>query len=233
MEPETLPAAPRAPRPTSQLLWRHPQRGRPRTQRSPDRHRSDERRRRLAWSGSLPGHLAGSLTVSDMAVLRVVADEHPHRKFCELCLDQIAARAGVCRKTAKRALQRSKGLGLITIKERPVRGRKNLPNLIKIKSPEWLAWLENRSKRQSPGTNNSLAHIPVGGHFVAPTYTSQETAGETSKGSPTEISDERRSSVGEAARSANVSLLRAAWSVPHFFRAVASWRPARNVEARR
>jgi hypothetical protein len=75
-EAETLPAAHRGPEPASQSLLRHLQHSRRHSQRSPDRQRSDERRRRLAWSGSLPGYLAGGFTISNMAVARVVADEH-------------------------------------------------------------------------------------------------------------------------------------------------------------
>lgn len=124
-EVETLPAAVRGSKPASQSSWRQLQRGQRRPQKSPNRQRSHERRRRLALSGSLPGCLAGEFTTSDAAVLHVVAREHLRRGMCELSLDEIAARAGVCRKTVKRALRRAQGLRLLTIQERPLKGRKS------------------------------------------------------------------------------------------------------------
>lgn len=127
-EIETVPAAIRdRQKLPDQERWRNLERGRRRPQRSPDRQRSYERRHRLAWSGPLPGFLAGRLTIGDMAVARIIADEHLRRRFCDLSLDEIAARAGVCRKTAKRAMQRLRGLALIAIEERPVKGRRVLP----------------------------------------------------------------------------------------------------------
>ena len=121
-EAETLPAAHRGPEPASQSLLRHMQRGRRHSQRSPDRQRSDERRRRLAWSGSLPGYLAERLTIrqnmEDVTQL-VKSTSIFDGNFCDLSIDEIAARAGVSRKTAKRALKRANSLGLITIEERP------------------------------------------------------------------------------------------------------------------
>jgi hypothetical protein len=159
---ETIPAASRNRPQPSQSRWRHVQRPR-RRQRSPDRQRSYERRHRLAWSGALPGFLAGRLTIGDMAVARIVADEYLRRKLCDVSLDEIAARAGVCRKTAKRALGRMRALGLITIEERPVNGHKSLTNVVKIVSREWLCWLEKRPRAQRATL--------IGGHLAAPTNT--------------------------------------------------------------
>lgn len=143
-EIETRPAAPRA----SNRLQRR--RGlslaRRRPQRSPDRQASYDRRHRLAWSGPLPGYLAARFTIADMAVLRIVADTHTAKGHCDASLDEIAARAGVCRKTAQRALRRAQDEMLIEIEERPVRGRKNLTNLVRIVSREWLSWLEKRPR---------------------------------------------------------------------------------------
>ena len=163
---ETLPASVRHSAPPPQSAWHHLQRGRRRTQRSPDRQRSYERRHRLAWSGPLPGFLAGRLTISDMAVARIIADEHLRRKFCDLPIDAIAARAGTCRKTAKRALSRFRGLGLVTIEERPIKGRKSLTNVVRVVSREWLCWLEKRP----PASRRS----DTGGHLAAPTNTNNK-----------------------------------------------------------
>jgi len=135
-----------------------------RLQRSPDRQRSYERRHRLAWSGPLPGFLAARLTVADTAVARIVADEHRSRKVCDLSIAEIAARAGVCRKTAKRALFRLRTEKLVSIEERPIKGRKNLTNVVRIVSREWLCWLEKKRALQRPAGG-------IGGHLVAPTVT--------------------------------------------------------------
>ncbi len=137
--------------------------GRP-DRRSPDRQRDYERRHRLAWSGPLPGFLAARLTVADMAVARIVADEHLARKHCDLSIYEIARRAGMCRKTAKRALCRLRTEKLISIEERPIKGRKNLTNIVRVVSREWLCWLEKRTARRP-------ASGFTGGHLVAPTDT--------------------------------------------------------------
>src|SRR5262249_62105804 len=75
-----------------------------RTQRSPDKQASGERRHRLAYSGVMPHHLAARLTPGDMAVMRVVADEYRRQGRCELARDEVAARAGVCPMTVRRAM---------------------------------------------------------------------------------------------------------------------------------
>jgi hypothetical protein len=146
---ETVPAAGRnRSQIPSQERWRQ-LRARRRRQRSPDRQRSYERRHRLAWSGPLPGFLAGRLTIGDMAVARIIVDEHQRRGFCDKSIDEIAASAGVCRKTAKRAMRRLRFERLISVEERPIRGRKSLTNLVRIISPEWKCWLEKRMTARS------------------------------------------------------------------------------------
>ena len=68
----TLPGVP-LPEPNLQRVGPLPNR---REQRSPDRQASYDRRHRLAYSGVMPPHLAARLTISDMAVMRIVADEY-------------------------------------------------------------------------------------------------------------------------------------------------------------
>ena len=166
-------------------------------------------------------------------VARVVVDEHLRRKFCDLSIDEIAARAGVSRKTAKRALKRANSLGLITIEERPVRGRKNRTNVVKIKSREWLEWLANRSKRKSPGVNDSMADTLTGGQLVAPTNTSEETVGEKGKGSTPEILDRKRLLAGELAHSAYALLLQAAKSIrQQSHHIMAAWQFRSQIDGR-
>jgi hypothetical protein len=141
-----------------------------RPQRSPDRQRSYERRHRLAWSGPLPGFLASRLTIADMAIARIIADEHSRRRRCDLSISEVAARAGVCRKTAKRALCRMHTERLISIEERPIKGRKNLTNIVRVISRAWLCWLDKRAK--------PTREPPIGGHLVASTDTRTRKLGE-------------------------------------------------------
>lgn len=115
-----------------------PRRGRVR---SPDRQRSLERRRRLAASGGLPPALAARFTTGQLAVLRIVADEVRARGTCDRCLDEIAARAGVSRATAKSTIRDARQIGLVTVQERRRPGAKSLPNVLRIISPEWTTWL--------------------------------------------------------------------------------------------
>jgi hypothetical protein len=110
-------------------------------QRSPDRKRSWLRRGRLAASSALPPPLAASLTKCELAYARIVRDECVKHGRCALPLEEIAARAGFERKAAQRAQKRLAELGLINVTERKQQGRKNLTNVVKIVSREWLTWI--------------------------------------------------------------------------------------------
>jgi hypothetical protein len=86
-----------------------------RLQRAPERSVAIERRRRLACSGPMPPALASRFTTGQLAVLRVVGDEMARHGACGLCIDAIAARAGVCRRLAQAAIRLAEGDGLLTI----------------------------------------------------------------------------------------------------------------------
>jgi hypothetical protein len=124
---------------------------RPRPQRSPDRERSIHRRRMLAATWPMPPVMAGMLTTSQVAYARIVADEVHRSGRCELTLDEIAARGGMCRKTAKRAQDRLAELAWITVEERPVEGRKHLSNVVRIVSHEWSTWIKMGPKPRRIG----------------------------------------------------------------------------------
>ena len=124
-------------------------------QRPPVRSVAIERRRRLAASGPMPPALARRFTTGELAALRIVADEVQTQGRCELCLDAIAARAGVCRALAKRALRQAHRLGMLEIRERRRAGAKSLTNVVTVVDREWLTWL-TRAKG-------------VGGKAVTPT----------------------------------------------------------------
>jgi hypothetical protein len=113
---------------------------------SPDRIASRDRRRLLACSGPMPPALAARFTTGELAVLRIVADEVTEKGVCGLCIDAIAARAGVCARLAQAAIRLAEGDGLLTIQERRHQGRRSDPNLIRIISREWQAWMK-RARR--------------------------------------------------------------------------------------
>jgi hypothetical protein len=133
----------------SRLLSRFKPRQR---QRSPDRQASRDRRRRLGGSSALPDTLRHHYTEGQRAVLCVIAGEIKHHGVCELAIDGIAARAGVCRTTVQTTLHEARRLGLLKIVERPVRGQKSLTNLIRVVSKEWRIWMDR----------GPSAHRPIG-----------------------------------------------------------------------
>ena len=114
---------------------------RPIKQRSPDKQRSIERRRAVALSGAVPSRLAAGFTLSEVAVLSVVAAEVKRHGACMLPIDAIAARAGCCRTTVQNALRQAARLGLVHVRERRRPGLKNLPNVLTVVSAEWRSWL--------------------------------------------------------------------------------------------
>src|SRR3954467_6667513 len=121
-----------------------------RLQRAPKRPVAIARRRHLAASGPMPPGLACKFTVSELAVLRIVGDEVRQHGQCARCVDEIAARAGVCRRMVQNALREAARLGLLTIEERRREGRRNLPNVVRIVSKEWTSWLARGGRSSSP-----------------------------------------------------------------------------------
>src|SRR3954469_13361021 len=117
-----------------------------RLQQAPQRPVAIARRRHLAASGPMPPALASKFTVSELAVLRIVGDEVRQHGRCDRCVDEIAARAGVCRSMVKNAIRTAARLGLMTVEERRREGRRNLPNVVRIMSREWLQWLARGPK---------------------------------------------------------------------------------------
>ena len=142
-----------APSPSSALNSRLLSRFKPRQrQRSPDRQASRDRRRRLGGSSALPDTLRHHYTEGQRAVLCVIAGEIKHHGVCDLPIDGIAARAGVCRTTVQTTLHEARRLGHLKIIERPVRGQKSLTNLIHVVSKEWRTWMDR----------GPSAHRPIG-----------------------------------------------------------------------
>ena len=75
----------------------------------------------------MPPALACKFTVSELAVLRIVGDEVRQHGQCARCVDEIVARAGVCRRMVQNAIREAARLGLLAIEERRREGRHNLP----------------------------------------------------------------------------------------------------------
>lgn len=114
---------------------------------SPDRAKSQERRRKLALSGPMPPALAAGFTNGQLAVLGVVANEVMQSKGpCTLCVEAIAAAAGVSRRLAQTALRLAEGDGLLSIEERPRKGKPHDTNRVRVLSKEWLGWIERRHR---------------------------------------------------------------------------------------
>src|SRR3712207_460208 len=98
----------------------------------------------------MPPALACKFTVSELAVLRIVGDEVRQHGHCDRSIDELAARAGVCRSMVKNAIRAAARLGLLTVQERRREGRRNLPNVIRIVSKEWTVWLARGGRSSRP-----------------------------------------------------------------------------------
>jgi hypothetical protein len=135
-----------------------------RQRRAPDNEKSLNLRVGRAYRGStvMPGHLIVALggQPSHGAVMAVIKGEHQATGHCALSLKEIGDRAGVSRETAKRVVHKAAALHLISVEERPVPGRKHLPNVITIISMEWLAFLLGLRK-QSRSVKDMAE--PIGG----------------------------------------------------------------------
>jgi hypothetical protein len=164
---EAIRARQRAAQPLVPIAFKAAQAAFPRSrrQRSPDRQASIERRRRLAASGGMPPAIAAHFTTGEAAVLRIVGDEVRVHGCCALHLDAIAARAGVCRSTARNAIATAQRLGFLARQERRRRGQPSLTNILTIVSPAWLGWirLKGGGGKNSSTTDNRGKQQPAGG----------------------------------------------------------------------
>jgi hypothetical protein len=127
-----------------------------RVQRAPIRSVAIARRRHLAASGPLPPSLACKFTVGELAALRIVTDEVREKGHCDRTIAEIAARAGICRSTAKNAVRAAAAMGLLTVQERRREGQKNLPNIIRVVSREWQLWIKRGGQRNGPQGSKAI-----------------------------------------------------------------------------
>src|SRR4051812_344265 len=170
-----------------------------RLQRAPKRPVAIARRRHLAASGPMPPSLACRFTVGELAVLRIVGDEVRQHGQCDRCVDELAARAGVCRRMVQNALREAARLGLLTIEERRREGRRNLPNVIRIVSKEWMLWL-TRGGRSSHPPAEPQAEPLIGCKKLRP----MDNTYKTQRSRPSEpVIAARRQQAGSAAQHRN------------------------------
>src|SRR5215203_4137716 len=134
------------------------------SQRAPARPVAIARRRHLAASGPMPPGLACKFTVAELAVLRILGDEVRGQGSCARTIAEIAARAGTCRTVVKNAIRVAAAMGLLTVQERRREGQKNLPNVIRIVSREWLQWLA-----RGPKSGRPTGPSPIGVRNATPT----------------------------------------------------------------
>ncbi|CAA2109009.1 hypothetical protein MBUL_04502 (plasmid) [Methylobacterium bullatum] len=129
---------------------------------------SMERRRRWAAAGRLPPQVAAQFTLAESAVLAVVTVETVKRGDCRLHIEAIAALAGVSRSTVKAALRRARVLGFLIVTERRASAWRNLSNVVRIVSREWLAWMrlaragtaQGGGVKSSTSTNTQVLELP-------------------------------------------------------------------------
>lgn len=114
-----------------------------------------QRRRELAASGLMPRQLAANFTTGQIAALAVVAQEVQKFGRCTLVIEKIAALAGICHATVRRALARAAKLGLVAIAYRERRGAPSLSNIVTVLSATWRDWI----KRRSAGRGQSLQQM--------------------------------------------------------------------------
>ena len=124
-----------------------------------------ERRRRWAASGRLPPALAAKFSLAEQSALSIVAAETARRGDCRLSVPHLAALAGVAETTVRNAIREARKLGLLTVEERRVTGFRNLPNVVRIVSPEWTAWL--RLARKGVAVRDTLGREVVKRHPIS------------------------------------------------------------------
>lgn len=111
------------------------------------------RRRELAASGMIPRELGKHFTTGALATLTVIAQEVGANGSCRLSLGKLAALAGVCKMTCRRALKLAMKHKLLDISERrQSRGRKSLTNIVRIMNRTWLQWVDRRYRKEGNQT---------------------------------------------------------------------------------
>lgn len=111
-------------------------------QRSPDRAASMRRKRTYGGCGGLPPTVRHCYTMGEGAALAVIASEVKLHGACDWPIDRIAASAGVSRTTVQNALRVARLHKHVEVQSRPRKGMKNLTNIVRIISKDWMDWIE-------------------------------------------------------------------------------------------
>ena len=115
--------------------------------------------RRRAWTGSgwMPPAIAARFTMGEAAAIGVIVAEIASRGRCELYINAIAGKAGVCPSTVRNALRQARGLNLLHVETRRVARDRCMSNVVTIVSRELELWVRTRAlpDRQG-GTCKSL-----------------------------------------------------------------------------
>ncbi|MCJ2099721.1 helix-turn-helix domain-containing protein, partial [Methylobacterium sp. E-046] len=140
-----------------------------------------------------------------------VAAETTRRKDCRLSIENMAAVAGVCRSTVKNAIREARQLGLLTVEERQITGFRNDTNVLRIISPEWLAWirLARKGGRETLSPSPRKGHhgpTPQGGGVKSVTSTATEVL-DLGKTRPAEPKQGCRGAAGDLDRSGRTRIL--------------------------
>ena len=109
--------------------------------------------RRRAWTGSgwMPPAIAARFTMGEAAAIGVVVAEIANRGRCELYINAIAGRAGVCPSTVRNALRQARGLGLLHVNTRRVARDRCLSNVVTLVSRELELWVRTRVRAERQG----------------------------------------------------------------------------------
>lgn len=120
-----------------------------RPQKRADPSEAMERRRQCALSGALPPQVGSKFTHHEVAAISIIVGQIRSTKTgdCRLCYEAIAAMAGVSRSTVKRAVSTGVQIGLLRVTLRPVKGRRNLPNIIEVIDHAVIAWIKRGPRR--------------------------------------------------------------------------------------
>jgi hypothetical protein len=142
--------------------------------RSVDRKTARDRRRTLGGSSALPPSHREYYTEGQRAVLFVIGQEIKIKKVCDLSIEEIGRRSGVCRTMVQGTLHEGRLRGHLHITERKRAGAKNLTNKVSIICNSWLRWLQSHPTVRLDRVQNSK--------IVSPTKSQKSLAVEEKEG---------------------------------------------------
>lgn len=118
------------------------------------RAKAHARRRCIGSDGRLPPEIRSAFSEGQRAVLNVIGKQVEKNGTCKLCIDAIAAIAGVCRRLVQYAIRRAQQKRFISVQERQRSGQRNDTNLVEVICDRWLDWLDFPRKRKGGGCTN-------------------------------------------------------------------------------